>query len=101
MRLIMYCTLLLSIVACNRTEEKPRVLTSLQQEYLASAPLEVRVYMEDCLVKAYYSYSYCMEEAKTMSSPPLVGKESTTSSILKTAAGTAIGIGVSRAILGK
>lgn len=74
-------------------------LTATQKEYLAGSTLEVRAYMDSCLDSQFRYFDNCLEAYKEMGK--IQSSSGSSNSILKTAAGTAIGIGAAKLILGK
>ena len=91
-------------LSCNeqKKEVKPKVkgkdqLTEIQVNFLKSASLEFQAYMDTCLEGNYEEmYTYCYKNFLKINNGCSKG-----SSVLKAAAGTAIGIGAAKMILGK
>lgn len=98
---------LVLLVSCERRPEvkKERVFTSLQSEYLASLPLDKKIYMEGCLAKnpEIYDFNYCMDKLNNsfgLTKPTQI-QTSGENSVLGTAAGTAVGIGAAKLLFGR
>jgi hypothetical protein len=94
-----FFALLLTLASCNK---KPFIRTYSQNEkmYLESLSLEEGAYMDGCLKYSSREVYDCIKYMKD----DFRGYEKNTnggSSILKTAAGTALGYGAAKIILGK
>ena len=92
--------LLLTLIACGQNPEVSQMekLTLNQKEFLAQASLEARAYFDSCLSKSYKDFEYCFERFKSFG---VTEKHYKGSSVLKTAAGTALGYGAAKMIIGK
>lgn len=91
--------ILILLIACEpykRVTGKDK-LTEVQKQYLAKSSLEIQAFMDSCLDSEYYTLDMCLEKYKKMG----VVQPSSGASVLKTAAGVAIGYGAAKMILGK
>lgn len=101
-----FLIILLTVISCAREVHE---FTATEKEYLKSLTIEERAYMEACMTRRYeYDTAYCMGMMKMALAPrPKVitqnvsSGESTTSTIVKTAVGTAIGYGAVKLLTGK
>lgn len=95
--------MLLTLTSCVEREPFKRVFTETEKEYFKTLPLEQKVYMEGCLTTEYMTTALCISQMRKMYMPVVVSPsgESTSSSIIKTAVGTAIGYGAVKLITGK
>jgi len=94
--------LILTIVGCEDAP-KPRVLSSIQVQYMESLPIEQKVFMEDCLSSEYRNFHGCqttMYESLGLK-PPAPRSPKAGNGVLETAVGTAAGIGAAKIIFGK
>lgn len=91
--------ILILLFGCEPMKEKKWIPTPAQQAYLDQLSLEGRAYMDSCLCKAGDCLSMCIREYKKLGVPET--KSGNGQSVLKTAAGTALGYGAAKLILGK
>lgn len=94
--------LLFLLIGCV---EKPRVLSADERQHLGSLLLDQRIIMNDCLgLYPHMSYAMCLNQnlanyiEKTKGNRPIV--QSGGASILKTAAGVAVGMGAAKLLFG-
>jgi hypothetical protein len=91
--------LLLLLASCNQTGREEE-LSTLQKKYLASLDLEGAVFMESCLdgSERNYVFYHCQEKYFNRNRPT---QQSNGNSIMKTAAGVALGYGAVKVLTGK
>ena len=94
--------ILIFLVGCSKKEFKQKEeLTLLQQELKKTFTLEEQVLFEECMNSPDYRTEYCIDNRISERRSRCVRTSTSGNSVIETAAGTAIGIGAAKLILGK